>query len=286
VPGALLAAEADLKLKNKAHLDLSVQYVELFYKRWPLLDKFARGLLSLFTLLHDWFGNYGVAVILLTLVIKLCLHPMQRKMMVNMAKLQKIQPELKKLQEKYKGQTSMEARQKMALEQRDLMAKAGASPMAGCLPMLIQIPVFSGLYGIFNAAYPIRGADFLWIKDLSQADQLATFSFFPNQLNLLPIIYAVTTIIQARITASTPSDDPAQELNRKMMMYMPTFFSLIFYKMPSGLVLYFAAQAVFGVIEYWYIKKNYLNDINTPTPPSPGGTNITVTKKPPAPVVN
>jgi len=269
------------------YLNASVQYVELFYKRWPLLDKFAQILLKLFDGLHAVFNNYGIAVILLTLVIKLCLHPLQRKMMISMNKLQKLQPELKKIQEKYKGQEGMAARQKMALEQQDLMKRAGASPASGCLPMFVQIPVFSALYGIFNSAFPIRGADFLWIKDLSQSDQLATVSFWPHELNLLPIIYAVMTIIQSRMSAAPPSDDPTQEMNRKMMMYMPLMFTFIFYHMPSGLVLYFAAQAVFGMIEYWYIKKFLIREDGVSTGGSGGSPAVVqISKKPPAPVVN
>jgi len=269
------------------YLTNSVQYVELFYKRWPLLDKFAQILLRLFDGLHAVFNSYGLAVILLTLVIKLCLHPLQRKMMISMNKLQKLQPELKKIQDKYKGQEGMQARQKMALEQQDLMKRAGASPASGCLPMFVQIPVFSALYGIFNSAFPIRGAEFLWIKDLSQSDQLMTLSFFPKEINLLPIVYAVMTIIQSRMSAAPPSDDPTQEMNRKMMMYMPLMFTFIFYYMPSGLVLYFAAQAVFGMIEYWYIKKFLIKDDGIPGAGGSSGTPVVqISKKPPAPVVN
>lgn len=278
----LLRLEEELGLQQW-YLTNSVQYVELFYMRWPLLDKFAQILLRLFDGLHSVFNSYGMAVILLTLVIKLCLHPLQRKMMVSMNKLQKLQPELKKIQDKYKGQEGMQARQKMALEQQDLMKRAGASPASGCLPMFVQIPVFSALYGIFNSAFPIRGAEFLWIKDLSQSDKFVHLGFWPHELNLLPIVYAVMTIIQSRMSAAPPSDDPTQEMNRKMMMYMPLMFTFIFYGMPSGLVLYFAAQAVFGMVEYWYIKKFLIKDDGTP---GSGGPVVQVSKKPPAPVVN
>lgn len=279
----LLRIQEEMSLQQW-HLTNSVQFVELFYKRWPLLDKFALILLTLFDALHAIFNSYGMAVILLTLVIKLCLHPLQRKMMISMNKLQKLQPELKKIQDRYKGQEGMAARQKMALEQQDLMKRAGASPASGCLPMFVQIPVFSALYGIFNAAFPIRGAEFLWIKDMSQADQFMHLGFWPHEINLLPIVYAVMTIIQSRMSAAPPSDDPTQEMNRKMMMYMPLMFTFIFYGMPSGLVLYFAAQAVFGMIEYWYIKKFLIKD---DAAPGSGGTPVVqVSKKPPAPVVN
>ncbi len=276
-----LATTADLIApKGALYLEDAVHYCDIFGWRWPRVDWIARKMMWLFQRLYDLFGSYGLSVILLTLVIKSALHPMQRKMMVSMNKMQKLQPELKKIQEKYKGQTSTEARQKMMLEQQDLMRKAGASPVAGCLPMFLQIPIFSALYGIFNRAFEIRGAEFLWIKDLSQQDHLASLPFWPHELNLLPLIYMAVTILQTRVMPTPKSDDPQQEMNRKMMQFMPIMFSLLFYRMPAGLVLYFAVSAIYGMGESWYIK-NYL--IKDPQPPSPGAA--AASGKPPPAVV-
>jgi YidC/Oxa1 family membrane protein insertase len=161
----------------------------------------------------------------------------------------------------------MEARQKMGMEQQDLMKKAGANPASGCLPMFIQIPIMTALYGIFIHAFEMRGAEFLWIRDLSRQDQLATFGFFPYELNLLPLIYMGITIVQQRINPPPQSDDPQQEMNRKMMMYMPIMMSVLFYRMPAGLVLYFATSAIFGALETWYIKKYLIKDDGTPGGP-------------------
>src|SRR5205823_161368 len=150
------------------------------------------------------FGNYGIAVILLTVLIKLCLHPTQRKATISMNKMQKLQPEMKKIQDKYKGQTSNEAKMKMYAETQDLYKKAGASPAGGCLPMFIQIPILSALYGIFSHAFEIRGATFLWIKDLSQPDHLADLPFWPHQLNLLPLIYLGLQMLQMKVAPQAP----------------------------------------------------------------------------------
>lgn len=256
----LEAAEAKLSPPKPVGLGQIAVYCDYFGWTWPRVDWIARKLMLLFDLLKRMFGSFGVAVMLLTLAIKAALHPLQRKSMISMNKMQKIQPEIKKIQEKYKNQTSLEARQKMGMEQQDLMKKAGANPASGCLPMFIQIPIMTALYGIFIHAFEMRGAEFLWIRDLSRQDQLLTFGFFPYELNLLPIIYMGVTIVQQKINPPPKSDDPQQEVNRKMMTYMPIVMSVLFYRVPAGLVLYFATSAICGAFETWYIKKYLIKD--------------------------
>jgi len=253
-------AESQLNLGQPLHLAYSLQYFDMASTTWPRVDWFARQMLTVFRFLSRVFGNYGIAVILLTLLIKVCLHPLQRKMMVSMNKMQKLQPELKKLQDKYKGQTNTQAKQRMFQEQQDIMRKGGASYSAGCLPMFVQLPILTALYGVVNRAFDIRGAEFLWIKDLSQADRLATFPFFPHELNLLPIVYAVLQLLQMKISPQPKPTDPQQEMQQKMMAYMPLVFSVMLYSMASGLMLYFAASAIFGMLESWYIRKFLIKD--------------------------
>ena len=274
------ATEAALKpLMTPAsdyHLKMSIQFFDSFNWRWPRVDWLARQMMWVFKGLHHLFGNFGIAVVLMTILIKLCLHPLQRKMMVSMSKMQKLQPELNKIKEKYKNATTNEAKMKMTMEQQDVMKKAGVNPAAGCLPMFVQIPVFSALYGIFNHAFDMRGAEFLWIKDLSQPDHLYSMpglahvsSWLPTSINLLPILYIVLSVVQTRLQPQQQkSDDPQQEMNRKMMMFMPVFISLMFYSMPAGLVLYFAVSACWGMLESWYIKKFLIKDSGTSQPPA------------------
>jgi len=251
-------------------LETAFQYCDVFNTRWPRVDWIASKMMWFFNLLYKVFGNYGVAVILLTLSIKLALHPLTRKQQVSMNKVQKLQPELKKIQEKYKGQTSMESKQKLMAEQQDLMKREGASMQGGCLPMLIQMPVLYALYGIFNHAFPIRGAEFLWIKDLSQADHFGMVAGY--ELNLLPLFYAGIQFLQTKLYPQQPkSDDPQQQMSQQMMTFMPLLISFMFYKLPAGLLLYFAASALFGMIESYYIRKFIIKNLpaaGTPAAPA------------------
>jgi YidC/Oxa1 family membrane protein insertase len=251
----LVDYEKTLALESPVRLNLLLQYCDVFSSNWPRLDALSRLLLWLFNGIASLTASYGLAVILLTLVIKLSLHPFQRKMTVSMHKLQRLQPRIKAIEEKYAGQTTQEAKQKKELEKLDLMRKEGANPMMGCLPMLVQMPIFFALYGCFCRAFEIRQAQFLWAKDLSLSDRLFTFGFWPQEFNLLPLIYIALTLYQGLTQPKPPNPDPQQEMNRKMMMFMPVFFGFLFYKMPSGLVLYFAASAVFGLLESWYVKR-------------------------------
>jgi len=248
-------AEAQLGLPQPVYLPLALQYFDMFSTTWPRVDFVARNMTVVFRALSRVFGNYGIGVILLTVLLKLCLHPLQRKMMVSMSKLQKLQPELKKLQEKYKNRTGAQDKQKMWQEQQDVMKKGGASYGGGCLPMFVQLPILTAVYGIFNRAFEIRGAEFLWIKDLSQADRAFVLPFWPAELNLLPVIYAGLQFLQMRMTPQPKAADSQQEMQQKMMQYMPLVLSLMFYRMPSGLMLYFAASAIFSILETWYIRK-------------------------------
>ncbi|HLX60041.1 MAG TPA: membrane protein insertase YidC [Planctomycetota bacterium] len=264
------AAEVAMQTPEPYSMRSAIQFYDMGGWRWPRVDWLARQMMSLFRFLHKFFGSFGWAVVGMTIIIKMCLHPLQRKMMISMSKMQKLQPELNKIKEKYKNADDFETKRKMTLEQQDLMRKHGANPVAGCLPMFIQIPVFTALYGIFNRAFDMRGAAFLWIHDLSQSDRLSSLPFWPGQLNLLPVLYAILSFIQTRMTPQAKTDDPQQEMNRKMMAYMPVMFSLMFYSMPAGLVLYFAVSACWGMTESWYIKKFLIKDIGAPTAPVTG----------------
>jgi len=253
-------AESQLNLGQPLHLAYSLQYFDMASTTWPRVDWFARQMLTVFRFLSRIFGNYGIGIILLTVLIKLCMHPLQRKMMVSMNKMQKLQPELAKLKEKYKNRTSAQDKQKMFQEQQDIMKKGGASYSGGCLPMFVQLPILTALYGVVNRAFDIRGAEFLWIKDLSQADRLATFPFFPQELNLLPVVYAVLQLLQMKLSPQPKPADSQQEMQQKMMAYMPLVFSVMLYRMAAGLMLYFAASAIFGMLENWYIRKHLIKD--------------------------
>ena len=149
----------------------------------------------------------------------------------------------------------------------------------GCLPILVQMPIFFALYGAFSRAFEMRQAPFLYIKDLSQPDQLSMLSFWPHELNLLPILYLGLMLYQ---TTQTPKPtDPNQELNYKMGKVMPVVFSFLFYMMPSGLVLYFVASSIVGLIENWYIRKRFCHD-GPLSPASGDGAGLALASSPDA----
>ncbi len=199
-------------------------------------------------------GNYGLAIILLTLLVKTCLHPLTRKGLASSHKMQLVQPLLKEIREKYKDD-----RQKQGEAQMELFRKHGISPVGGCLPMLLQLPIFISLYGAFARGFPIRQQAFLWIDDLSQPDRLLGFGgwqvpyFQWTSLNLLPVIYLGLQILQMNLQPK--STDPQQQQTQQMMKFMPFVFVFIFYDMPSALVLYFVVQSGYTLVEHYLIKR-------------------------------
>jgi YidC/Oxa1 family membrane protein insertase len=204
-------------------LELSVDFGLLGIIAVPIL----RGL----QFLYKYIPNYGVGIILLTLLMRIITFPLQYKSFVSMKRMQKIQPELNKLKEKYK-----EDPQKMQKETMDLFKKAGANPLGGCLPMLAQMPIFFAFYKVLGASVELVGAPFyFWIHDLSLKDP-----FF-----ILPILMTGLMFLQQKLTPSGTSD-PTQ---KKIMLLMPLIFGFIMKDLPSGLVLYICVSTVVGIIQ-------------------------------------
>ncbi|MFH0962528.1 MAG: membrane protein insertase YidC [Planctomycetota bacterium] len=206
--------------------------------------------------------NWGLAIILLTIVIRLALFPLSRHSQIQTHRMQTIQPELKKLQQKHKGD-----KQKLAEEQMKLWRRHGANPVGGCLmPLLIQLPVFIALFQALRNAIELRKAGFLpWIvTDLSKPDVLFTLPFTIPFLNtdavrILPVLSSLSMILSQRKTP-VPSDDPQaleQQRQQKMMMIMMSVFLLfMFYNFPSGLMLYWTLSSLWGVLEQRLIQRH------------------------------
>ena len=189
--------------------------------------------------------NYGIAIIILTIVVRLVLHPLSRKSQTSMAKMQKLQPQMQEMREKYKND-----KQRQQQEMMKLYKEYGVNPLGGCLPMLLQLPVFIGLYNMLRMSIELRQAAFIpwWIEDLSQPDALF------GLVNVLPVLSTVIMFIQQRMTPKSP--DPQQQQTQKIMGYMmPVFLGFIFYNMPAGLNLYFIASMLIGVFEQRHIKR-------------------------------
>lgn len=180
---------------------------------------------------HTFIPNWGVAVILLTLVIRLITFPLQYKSFASMKKLQVIQPELTKIREKFKDDPA-----RMQKESMELFKKSGANPLGGCLPLLLQMPVFFAFYKVLYGAVELVDAPFvLWIQDLSNKDP-----YF-----VLPVLMTLVMFVQQKITPNTITD-PVQ---RKVMMFMPVIFGFIMKDLPSGLCLYIFVSTLFGILQ-------------------------------------
>jgi YidC/Oxa1 family membrane protein insertase len=197
---------------------------------------------------------YGLSVIILTFLIKLLLHRFTYKQYESTMKMQKLAPELKYLQEQYKND-----RQKLAMKQMELWKKNGVNPLGGCLPVLIQMPIFIALYQSFCHSADMRGQSFLWIRDLTLPDQFMPLFTAPMvgliTINPLPILYIGVTVWMSMLQKPPTGGDPQQEQMFKMMRWLPVIFGLIFYNMPSGLVLYFTVQAVLSSLEIKLVKR-------------------------------
>jgi YidC/Oxa1 family membrane protein insertase len=192
--------------------------------------------------LHALIPNYGVAIILLTLIVRVIFWPLTHKGTESMKRLQELQPKIKELQEKYRDKP-----QKLQQETMALYREHKVNPLGGCLPMLIQIPVFFALFQVLRGAVELRFAEFLWVQDLCSPENLFA-SVLPLPLNLLPLVMTATQIWQQKLTPAT--GDPMQQ---KMMMWMMPIMMLVFlYNMPSALVLYWTANQCMMIVQlYW-----------------------------------
>lgn len=202
----------------------------------------ARFLLEVLVWINQYTKNYGFAIIVLTILIKIVLYPLQHKSIVSMKKMQRVQPKTEAIKNKYKkARTDPEQRQKMNVEMMKLYQVEGINPMSGCIPILLQLPILWGFYGLLSRAIELRGAPWiLWIKDLSEKD--------PTYI--LPILMTATMFIQTYITPMT--GDPMQ---RRMFLAMPIVFGFIFKDFPSGLVLYWLVQNVLTIVQQMIMNK-------------------------------
>jgi YidC/Oxa1 family membrane protein insertase len=212
----------------------------------------AMPMLVILKYINNFVNNYGITIILLTILIKIVFWPLGNKSYKSMKEMQKLQPQLAALREKYKGD-----KQKIGQETMALYKAHKVNPLGGCLPMVVQIPVFFGLYNTLMYAIELRHAPlFLWIQDLSAPDTL--FGHIPSLIPLiggfalgpLPIVMGATMFIQQKM--SPPSGEPMQQ---KIMLIMPVVFTFLFLDFPSGLVLYWLFNNILSIGQQYYIIK-------------------------------
>ncbi len=184
------------------------------------------------------FASYGWAIILLTIIVKMALYPLTVKQVKSMKAMQELSPKMKKIQEKYKDNPQV-MQQKIGALYKD----AGVNPLAGCLPLLIQMPILMGMYySLYNFSYPTpESAYFLWMTSMSD----------PDPLYILPVLSALTTFLQQKMT-TTDSNNPQMKM---MMFIMPLFIGWISINFPSGLVLYWVTMNVVQIIQQWWMYR-------------------------------
>jgi YidC/Oxa1 family membrane protein insertase len=203
---------------------------------------FAKGLLLAMNWVHDTTKlGYGWTIVLITVVIKILFWPLTAAGTRSMKRMQALAPEVKALKEKYKDDP-----QKFTSKQMELWKKNKVSPMGGCLPMLIQTPVFIGFFTMIRSAIELRGAHFLWVADLSKPDTLFMIPGLDFPFNLLPLLMGASMLWQSHLTPPAPGMDPAQA---KMMRYMPLVFLVFLYSYPAGLALYWTVNNLLTIVQ-------------------------------------
>lgn len=209
------------------------------------------GFLIALKFLNQFVHNFGWAIILLTVLIKGAFTPLTHMSFQSMKKMQALQPKLKNLQERYKGDPSKLNKEMMGLYKRNKV-----NPMGGCLPMLLQIPIFIAFYQVLNETIELKGAPFIfWIRDLSEPDRLFqlpfSIPFIGDSFNFLPLLMIASQYYQQKLTPQAGMT-PEQT---KMMEFMPLIFGVMFYQMPSGLVLYWFINNTLSVIHQIFVKR-------------------------------
>jgi YidC/Oxa1 family membrane protein insertase len=217
---------------------------------WSWMAPLTRAFSWLLKAIYGVVPNYGVAIILLTVMVRLCTAPLAAKQMKSMKRMGEIQPRMKALQEKHKDD-----KQQQSQEMMKLYKEAGVNPLGGCLPMVLQIPVFIGLYYALQSSIDLRQAPFmLWIDDLSRPETLFTIPGVGWPVRVLPMLMTLSMVIQQRMTPMTTMD-PVQA--RTMMIVMPVMFFFMFYGFPAGLVLYWFVSNLLAIAQQLYLNRQY-----------------------------
>jgi YidC/Oxa1 family membrane protein insertase len=212
---------------------------------WKLVSQ---ALLNFMNLIYGWVHDYGVAIILLTACVKGVLWPLQNKANKSMRRMSALAPKMQELKEKYKDDPT-----RMNQEVMKLYKEHGVNPVGGCLPMMIQIPIFFGLFSMLGQAAELRNASFLWVHDLSQPDTIGIIPGLGWKINLLPLIMGTTNLWLMRMTPKT-----GDSTQRRVMMFMPLIFLFFCYNFAAALALYYTTQNLFTILQLYQNQKQPL----------------------------
>mgnify|MGYP003313324539 CR=1 FL=1 len=222
---------------------------------WGWFYFISKPLFYILDFLYIYTGNFGMAILLLTVLIKLVFFPVVNRSYVQMAKMRKVQPEIQKMKDLYGDD-----RQKMAQEMQTLYKKEELKPLSGCLPIFIQIPVFFALYNVLLVTIEMRHAPFFgWIRDLSAPDPLSVFNLFgiinwtPPQILMIGffhLLFGLTFFLQTKLNPA-----PTDQIQKTLFTWMPIFMIFIAANFPIGLVIYWAWNGLLSIIQQAYIMK-------------------------------
>jgi YidC/Oxa1 family membrane protein insertase len=251
------------QVEQKFHIYLGPQdlkYIARVEPEWSAIiyygsfDLIGHLLLQLLGILYKLVHNWGWVIIVLSVLIYFLLFPLSLKQMRSMKQMQALQPAIEELRNKYKDNP-----QKLNKETLELYRQNKVNPFAGCLPMVLQIPIFFALYQVLIRSIVLKGANFLWIKDLSEPDRFlllpVSLPILGNEVNILPILMAIGMFIQQKISLKTASGGSAEQ-QKMMMIIMPIMFGFIFYRMPAGLVLYWFINSSLMLVYQFRINRS------------------------------
>ncbi len=218
------------------------------FSNFALLKIISEALLNFMNLLHGFVRDYGIAIILLTVCVKAVLWPLQNKANRSMQRMALLSPKMQELRDKYKDDPT-----RMNQEVMKLYKEHGVNPVGGCLPMMIQIPIFFGLFNMLGQVAELRNATFLWVGDLSQPDTVAYIPGLGWPINILPLLMGATNVWLMQMTPKT--GDPMQ---RRVLMFMPLIFLVFCYNFAAALALYYTTQNLLTILQLWVNKRQPL----------------------------
>ncbi|WP_027001317.1 membrane protein insertase YidC [Hugenholtzia roseola] len=230
------------------------------YLGWKVLSPISYVILHLFNFLANYISNYGVIIIVMVLLIKLLLSPLTYKAYLSQARMKVVQPELNAIREKYPDDMS-----KQSQEQMKLYGELGVNPLSGCIPMLLQMPIFLSLFTFFPSIIQLRGANFLWSADLSTYDSILdlpfSIPFYGAHISLFTVLMTASQIAVTAFGGQTPTTPANSPINMKFMIYgLPVIFMFVLNSFPSGLTLYYLVSNLITISQNVLIRKFFVNE--------------------------
>ena len=246
------------KLDEQTVADEDLKLTKMIPLGWPIVRWINTGVvIPIFTFLGSFISNYGIIILIMTIFIKLVLFPLTYKSYKNQAKMRVLAPDIKEINDKYPGTENAMIRQQKTMA---LYNKAGANPMSGCLPMLLQFPILIAMFNFFPSAIELRGESFLWAKNLAAPDAIISWSgniplvteYFGNHISLFCLLMTVTNILYTRINMQ---NSPGQMPGMKWMMYlMPVFFMVFFNNYAAGLSYYYFLSLLITIVQTYAFR--------------------------------